>query len=97
LRVNGIHVLALIDTGGLITVITAASAALFGVFHFSDKKMRKEWKGSRFALGWANLHFDIGSLSFGHLVHFTEAARVTSATDSYNIIMGNDLLLELPP
>ncbi|VDO87926.1 unnamed protein product [Heligmosomoides polygyrus] len=48
-------------------------------------------------LGCATLHFELGSVAIDHPVNFTEAACVSSSADSYNIILGNDLLAKLPP
>ncbi|KAK5980255.1 hypothetical protein GCK32_000947 [Trichostrongylus colubriformis] len=100
IRVNGIRVLALIDTGASITITTVDSAPLFGAFHFttSDVTSAVGMAGVPIhLLGYATLSFEIGTLSFDHPVYFTKAACIPDVADSYNIILGNDLLRRLPP
>ncbi|VDP09190.1 unnamed protein product [Heligmosomoides polygyrus] len=100
IKVNNIHVLALIDTGASITVTTVETAPLFGVFTFSAGNISTAIGMAGIPiriLGCATLHFEFGSVAIDHPVYFTEAACVSSSADSYNIILGNDLLAKLPP
>uniref|UniRef100_A0A183F9F6 Peptidase A2 domain-containing protein n=1 Tax=Heligmosomoides polygyrus TaxID=6339 RepID=A0A183F9F6_HELPZ len=100
IKVNNIHVLALIDTGASITVTTVETAPLFGVFTFSAGSINTAIGMAGIPiriLGCATLHFEFGSVAIDHPVYFTEAACVSSSADSYNIILGNDLLAKLLP
>ncbi|VDK83070.1 unnamed protein product [Cylicostephanus goldi] len=47
-------------------------------------------------VGRAGLRFEIGPIQLDHHVYFTDAACIPETADSYNIIMGNDLLSRLP-
>ncbi|KIH56779.1 hypothetical protein ANCDUO_13033 [Ancylostoma duodenale] len=48
-------------------------------------------------VGRALLHFEIGSVTMDHPVYFTDSACIPTVANSYNMIMGNDLLSRLPP
>nr|CDJ94000.1 Hypothetical protein CBG24691 [Haemonchus contortus] len=95
IKVNGIRVLALVDTGASITITTAATAPLLGVFSMekSDVTSAVGMAGVPVRLlGCASLAFEIGSLTFDHPVFFTDSACIPGVADAYNIILGNDLL-----
>ncbi|KAK5971285.1 hypothetical protein GCK32_022663, partial [Trichostrongylus colubriformis] len=100
IKVNNIHVLALVDTGASITVTAAATAPLFGIFGLSPSEISSAVGMAGIPirlLGVALLCFQVGSLSFEHPVHFTESSSIPDVADSYNIILSNDLLRRLPP
>uniref|UniRef100_A0A7I4XWY3 RNA-directed DNA polymerase n=1 Tax=Haemonchus contortus TaxID=6289 RepID=A0A7I4XWY3_HAECO len=100
IRVNNIHVLALVDTGASITVTAVTTASLFGIFDLAQSEVSSAVGMSGIPirlLGRALLKFEIGSLIFDHPVYFTEGACIPDVADSYNIILGNDLLRRLPP
>ncbi|VDK53053.1 unnamed protein product [Cylicostephanus goldi] len=100
IKVNDVSILALVDTGAAITVTSRATAPLLGVFNFnkSDVPSAVGMAGIPIKLlGVAHLRFQIGSFTFHHPVYFTESSCVPQSVESYNIIMGNDLLSRLPP
>ncbi|CAJ0600561.1 unnamed protein product [Cylicocyclus nassatus] len=101
IKVNNINILALVDTGAAtITITSRQTAPLLGVFSLvpSDIPSALGMAGIPIKLiGCAMLHFHIGSVQLDHQVYFAESAGIPQSADSYNIIMGNDLLSCLPP
>ncbi|KAL6739426.1 hypothetical protein Aduo_012885 [Ancylostoma duodenale] len=99
-RVNGIQVLALVDTGAAISITSKATAPLLGVFALADTDITCAVGMAGVPvkiIGCARLRFEIGSLTLHQPVYFTETACVPSEVEAYNIILGNDLLSRLPP
>ncbi|CAJ0605850.1 unnamed protein product [Cylicocyclus nassatus] len=98
-EVNNVNILALIDTGAVITVTSSSTASLLGVFALfeSDIPAALDMAGIPINLiGIAHLRFQIGSFTFNHPVYFTETPCVPESGGSYNIILSNDLLSRLP-
>ncbi|CAJ0594204.1 unnamed protein product [Cylicocyclus nassatus] len=99
IKVNNVNILALIDTGAVITVTSSSTASLLGIFALfeSDIPAALGMAGIPINLiGIAHLRFQIGSFTFNHPVYFTETPCVPESGGSYNIILGNDLLSRLP-
>ncbi|KAK6010272.1 hypothetical protein OSTOST_24712, partial [Ostertagia ostertagi] len=100
IRVNNISVLALIDTGASITITSVEAMPLFGTFSLAESDVTSAVGMAGVPvhlMGYAFLSFEIGSLSFNHPVYFTKSACIPDVADTYNIILGNDLLRKLPP
>ncbi|VDP40260.1 unnamed protein product [Heligmosomoides polygyrus] len=97
-KVNGVQMLALIDTGAGITVAARTILPLLGIFHLQPCVVPA-------AVGVAGIpvHFvgcalvttQIGSTVLSYLVHFTACDGVLRSADAYNIILGNDILQKL--
>ncbi|PIO59369.1 integrase core domain protein [Teladorsagia circumcincta] len=100
IRVNNISVLALIDTGASITITSVDAVPLFGAFNLSKSDVTSAVGMAGVPvhlMGYALLSFEIGTLTFNHPVYFTRSACIPDVADTYNIILGNDLLRKLPP
>ncbi|EPB78884.1 zinc knuckle [Ancylostoma ceylanicum] len=97
--VEGIPMLALVDTGAVITVTDREVATLLGIFKLepSDIPTAIGMAGVPVRLlGRASLSFQIGATHLNHRVYITDSACIPSGVDSYNIILGNDVLARLP-
>ncbi|KHJ88079.1 integrase core domain protein [Oesophagostomum dentatum] len=99
-HVNGIPMLALIDTGAGISVASQSILPLLGIFTMDPtvvpSAMGMAGVPVKF-VGSARVILHIGTHSFDQVVHFTEAECVPRKADAYNIILGNDVLQRLPP
>ncbi|KHJ97607.1 hypothetical protein OESDEN_02415 [Oesophagostomum dentatum] len=99
IRVEGISMLALVDTGAVITITDRSVATLLGVFTIkrNDVPRAVGMAGVPVTLlGRAKIFFEIGGITFQHLVYFTDAACIPVGVDSHSIILGNDVLARLP-
>ncbi|VDP06619.1 unnamed protein product [Heligmosomoides polygyrus] len=98
-RANGVHMLALIDTGAGITVASQSLLPLLGIFRLSSSMVSAALGMAgipvRF-VGCAPVLLQIGTFTLQQVVHFTEKEYVPRAVDTYNLILGNDILQRLP-
>uniref|UniRef100_A0A7I4YMT3 Peptidase A2 domain-containing protein n=1 Tax=Haemonchus contortus TaxID=6289 RepID=A0A7I4YMT3_HAECO len=92
--------LALIDTGAGITVASQSLLALLGIFDLetADVPSALGMAGIpvRF-VGSAVVNLQIGNEELKQKVHFTEGQCVPTQVNSYDLILGNDVLCRLPP
>ncbi|VDP34816.1 unnamed protein product [Heligmosomoides polygyrus] len=97
--VNGIILLALIDTGAAITVSSRSITTLLGIFKMNPSNISSAigMAGIPVAfIGCFPLTIQIGSITLTHNVHFTDGPCTPRQVDQYNIILGNDFLSRLP-
>lgn len=97
--VNGVQMLALIETGAGITVAARTILPLLRILNLQPCVVPV-------AVGMAGIpvHFvgcalvtiQIGSTVLSHLVHITACEGVPRSADAYNIILGNEILQKLP-
>ncbi|VDO68167.1 unnamed protein product [Heligmosomoides polygyrus] len=98
-RVNGIRMLAFVDTGAGITVASKALTPLLGITHMEASLIPA-------AVGMAGIpvkfvgrsvvFIQAANQKIDHTLHFTDSQCIPSGADSYNIMLGNDLLGRLP-
>ncbi|KAK5980576.1 hypothetical protein GCK32_021992, partial [Trichostrongylus colubriformis] len=81
IKVNGIEMLALVDTGAAITVCSRSITDLLGIFKLQPSPIRS-------AIGMAGVPVP--------LVGTAQGSCIPRHVDKYNIVMGNDLLSRLP-
>ncbi|EGT58170.1 hypothetical protein CAEBREN_10678 [Caenorhabditis brenneri] len=100
IKINGFMFAALVDTGSNITVAGSHVCNYLGIQNLSQDVI-----GNAFGLGnncvamagTAELEFQVGSQSFKHRVYFTVGRCTPESHQSYEFILGNDLLRKMPP
>ncbi|VDO04883.1 unnamed protein product [Haemonchus placei] len=98
-RVNGLRLLALIDTGAGITVASQSLLSLLGIFKLDACVVPSAIGMAGIPVkfvGSAIVNLQIGSELLKQTVHFTEGQCVPAQADSYDLILGNDVLRRLP-
>lgn len=98
ISVNGVAMLALVDTGAAITVTSSSLSSLLGVFRLQHSSVTSAvgMAGIQVPLvGCAPLTLQVGHITLEHLVYFTKGPCVPRHVDKYNIL-GNDFLSRVP-
>uniref|UniRef100_A0A183FBR4 Peptidase A2 domain-containing protein n=1 Tax=Heligmosomoides polygyrus TaxID=6339 RepID=A0A183FBR4_HELPZ len=98
-RVNGIRMLALVDTGAGITVASKALMPLLGITHLEATLVPAAVGMAGIPVkfvGRSDVLIQVANQKIHQTLHFTDSQCISSRADSYNIILGNDLLGRLP-
>ncbi|WKY10535.1 hypothetical protein Q1695_002698 [Nippostrongylus brasiliensis] len=92
--------LALVDTGAGITVASQSLVSLLGITKLEPNLVPSAVGMARIPVrfvGCATVALTIGNEELRQIVHFTETSCSPLRADSYNLILGNDVLRRLPP
>ncbi|VDL66579.1 unnamed protein product, partial [Nippostrongylus brasiliensis] len=99
IRVNGICLLALVDTGAGITVASKSLLTLLGISELEPSLVPSAVGMAGIPvnfIGSAMVNMSIGSEEFEQQVHFTATQCVPTQASAYNLILGNDVLARVP-
>uniref|UniRef100_A0A8R1ELI7 Peptidase A2 domain-containing protein n=1 Tax=Caenorhabditis japonica TaxID=281687 RepID=A0A8R1ELI7_CAEJA len=99
ISINGFRCFALVDTGSTITVASQSFSRRIGVtkLHQASASHAVALGGNEVQMaGAAFVSFAIGSFKLMHRVHFTENECTPEGPRDYSIVLGNDLLSQLP-
>uniref|UniRef100_A0A8R1ERE3 CCHC-type domain-containing protein n=1 Tax=Caenorhabditis japonica TaxID=281687 RepID=A0A8R1ERE3_CAEJA len=99
ISINGFRCFALVDTGSTITVASQSFSRRIGVtkLHQASASHAVAIGGNEVQMaGAAFVSFAIGSFNLIHRVHFTENECTPEGPRDYSIVLGNDLLSQLP-
>ncbi|KIH68677.1 hypothetical protein ANCDUO_00986 [Ancylostoma duodenale] len=100
ITINGVNVSALIDTGSSITLAAQGLCPALGIFHL-DTPHTDSALGMAGTLvlmaGSKQVRVKVGNIELHSVVHFTKGPCVPNMDSDYEVILGNDILAQLPP